>query len=399
MIWTKYGGWYDVCKKYGMRNGKWIALDGRDCNRSDYPELSPYFPVGVFTSTARTLAGAPAYATIAADDTNYLATGVAGTATLQASADGVTWTASSTWGASTSWASIIRAGTRWVIAGSGGDATAPYVQNVNATAANTVPKANWTATTGGTTTTLTQGLAYSPSLGRTVLCKNGSLATASGLFYLNDASTTWNACSGGSTMDRKGVCWTGQAFVTISNASDSNIIQTSSDGMTFSDAYINQKGNAVSITSDGNGTVVVYVTAAGLSNSKGYGFIVSKDHGSTWCFVDAITSDLYYPVPVIWYVNGKFIAAGTGVTLMSSDGLTWINEPVAMRGKLFVTMGIGGQAYKNGVYCFVEAGNTAAITAVESNAKFHLPMNNNLIYSGVGMYVIPSVKMFIKARS
>jgi len=23
---TKYGGWYDVCKKYGMRNGKWIAL-------------------------------------------------------------------------------------------------------------------------------------------------------------------------------------------------------------------------------------------------------------------------------------------------------------------------------------------------------------------------------------
>lgn len=23
---SKYGGWYDVCRKYGMRNGKWIAL-------------------------------------------------------------------------------------------------------------------------------------------------------------------------------------------------------------------------------------------------------------------------------------------------------------------------------------------------------------------------------------
>jgi multiple sugar transport system substrate-binding protein len=23
---NKHGGWYDVCKKYGMHSGKWIAL-------------------------------------------------------------------------------------------------------------------------------------------------------------------------------------------------------------------------------------------------------------------------------------------------------------------------------------------------------------------------------------
>src|SRR5215813_3781947 len=23
---AKYGGWYDVCKKFGMRNGKWISI-------------------------------------------------------------------------------------------------------------------------------------------------------------------------------------------------------------------------------------------------------------------------------------------------------------------------------------------------------------------------------------
>lgn len=384
-------------------NGKYIALDGRDCNRSDYPELATYFPAGVFTSTARTLAGAPANAVIAADGTNFLASAAAGVSALQFSATGTSWANSGGWTAATAFNSLIYAGARFIAAPSAGE-TQPHVTS------NTVDpslKSNWTATTGGTTTTLTQGLAYSPSLGKTVLCKEGSLATSSALFYLNDGATAWSACSGGSTATRYGVCWSGQKFIALT--SSTGFLQTSSDGATFADLYISnvttaQIPTSSSIASDGNGTVVIAI-------GDGYQsyVTVSKDHGTTWREMllpvePALFGVGFKPVGSVSYVNGKFImplTIGSSTwayqVAVSADGLNWFIEPMGTRGIPAVTF--GAIAYKSGTYCAIKT-TAAALTSVENSSKFRLPKYINASLSPTAnMTFADSTPRYIKARS
>jgi hypothetical protein len=398
-----------------VTDGKWIALDGRDCNRSDFPDLAPYFPAGVFTSTARTLARAPAAAVITVGThtggTAFVAGGLAGVQPLQASDDGVSWVdPSSTWAASTQWNSVIWANNRLVMAGSGGDAATPYVSVIGAaiSAATLIGKGggNTVATTGGTTTTLTQGLAYSPTLGRTVLCVNGSLATASGLFYLNDGATAWNACSGGSTADRKAVVWTGQKFIAASST-PANLIQISSDGGTFSDQYVPGLPNTIlGMASDGNGTVVIIA-----NNSTTFLAIwVSSDHGATWAryappleFPISMTNgaSLAPTVVRVFFANDKFfITSGNAALppLLSRDGKAWFVEPLHGRG--MATIGISDIAYKGSTYCAIHTG-TSALTSVENNAKFRLPSSPSA-GPGNSASISPSpylTQQFIKARN
>ena len=365
-----------------VTNGKYIALDGRDCIRSQFPEIQSMFPAGVFTSTARTLAKAPSAASICSNGTYFVASGDTSGAGygIQHSTDGASWTFKDTAiGAANSVNSLIYAGSRFILAA--GTAGQPGV------AAD--PTGVWTITTGGTTTTLTQGLAYGSTAnagaGRTVLCKDGALATASGLFYMNDGATAWNACSGGSTRTRLGVCWTGQKFITLCSDADSQI-QTSTDGATWADGTIPQPlGGSFypnKIVSDGNGTVVISV----YNGAAAVWFVVSKDHGSTWRNINApaeaqisfrtgLTGVYSYSLA---YLNGKFFGmnAGLGYSIISADGISWQVEPFEMgRG---ATCKSGAMAYKAGTYCGIDSGTTAAGTFTEDMSKFRLAQSRGM---------------------
>ena len=400
-----------------MTQGQWIALDGRDCIRSQYPEIQSMFPAGVFTSTARALAATSNAPTIVADNTNFLTPGAAGTSALQASPTGGVgsdWVQSATWGASTAVKSIVVAGTRYVIAGTAGDMSAPYVYATGNTAANTVAKANWTATTGGASTTLTQGLAYGSTAnagaGRTVLCINGSQATATGLFYMNDAATAWNACSGGSTQTRQTICWSGQKFFVFMTTG--TLYQVSSDGATFADAYLPVSAlqasfAPLSCASDGNGTIVLLTQfAEGAATSLVFGALVSKDHGATWRTVQFPEYN-HRQIAVLYFVkyaNGKFFAGyggATGTVFVSSDGLNWFSEPIT--GGRGILIGMYDIAYKAGVYCGNGYNATDALTATEDMSKFRIPkFTINHCNQSNGEYVLPStatIPVYMKARS
>lgn len=394
-----------------LTKGKWIALDGRDCNRSDYPELSPYFPAGVFTSTVRTLNTTPYAATICADSVNFLANGDNSGIPFQASPDGITWTPASGWAPGDVPCCLAKIGSRFVITGIGTDLGIPWVINTGVSAATLAAKANWTQCTGGVAFTgaLSPAVAYSPSLGRTVFCKGSSLATASALFYMNDSGggITITACSGGSTTTRQGVCWTGQKFIVLTTVSvGNNIIQVSSDGATFSDQYLpGVFASSYSIASNGNGTVVIAVVER-VEGSVAYfdGFLVSKDHGATWRRVPYASAGTFYgSILSVQYVNGKFIGLtqptfGQG-SLISNDGLNWLFEPTGSRG--IGNIHAAAVEYKEGTYAFITSATTTAYTSTEDMSKFRLsavvPETGaaTLAFSA-GLAMLPT---YMKARS
>ena len=383
-------------------NSKYICIDGSDRNRSDWPELgtTARFPVGVFTSTSRTLAANPSDATIVADATNFLVPGVAGTDALQASADAVTWvTTTGGWAASSAFPSMIVAGPRFIIAPSAGESQ-PYFIAIGGTAANLVVKANWTVTTGGTVTASERGLSYDPATGITVLIKTTPLTTANGVFALsNNADTSWAAAGGGSTMNRQAIAFSGTKHIIVAYT-QSNLYQTTTDGVTVTDAYFPFTFIADDIVSDGAGTVVVAahtITNGAFSSTNG--FIVTKDHGATWKIIDSERSGLFGTTPYLSFANGKFIAtnsSGSSEHVVSSDGLTWFNEPISKRGKV-ISSDSRRLAYKSGVYCGVHTSG-GALTAVEDMNKFKMPSAVAVSISAVGMFLGFPGNYYMKAR-
>ena len=395
-----------------ITNGQWIALDGRDCIRSQYPELSPYFPAGVFTSTARTLSQVPNVPVSCADSTNFYAVGLAssGNGNFQASADGITWTSGSSIGFGSTYtiSSMIIAGSRIVAAGAGFVAA---VANINQAAATVVGTGAWTtAASGGGVTTLTQGLAYGSTAnagaGRTVMCIGGALATASGLLYMNDGATSWTSASGGSTQDRTMVINTGQRFLAFSNSP--TVYQSSNDGATWADNVLPFRAasaSVVSAASDGAGTVVLYLIIQDESvNSHFVGFLVSKDHGVTWGRVVPGFGALNTGGngSYLNFINGKFFlnTVDGGGVLVSVDGKSWQYEPIAYRASGTSALAIATYAYKNGVYCGIRATTTSALTATEDMSKFRLSSVVPMQTSPAGL-TSPSQMMnsYIKARS
>lgn len=349
---------------------RWMALDGGDRLKSDMSTVvAARFPVGVMTSTARTLNATPVVAMIAADGTNFLAPGATGTSPLQASPDATTWSTSATWGASTSACSIIVAGSRFILAGTGGDLSAPYVANTGQTAANIVNKANWTVTTGGFSTSLGQCLAYSSSLALTVGVPS---AAGTSVYTLPDGGTAWTGRTV-SSQTKTAICWTGSKFV-IRTAT--NLIHTSSDGVTWADSYIPfYVSSSGGIASDGAGTVVMPV-----SNSAAVFFLVSKDHGSTWRRVIPPiesyigSSGIFAQVTLnnnVQYINGKFVAFGN-TCLWSADGISWFLEDPTQRGAN-VSTALLAMAYQGGTYCGINATNTSALSATENTGKVRMP--------------------------
>ena len=361
---------------------KWMTMGGQELERAKYPELSKLFPVGTFTSTARTLAGAPSSSVIIADNTNFIAASSTATgAPMQTSADGITWNSPAAgWAASTTWGCMIVAGSRIVALPAAGE-TAAFVTATNQTAVATTLKSNWTATTGCGSSAVTQGLAYSPQLGLTVAIRGSTDALA---YTLSDGSTAWTARTTPSSA-KTAICWTGTRFiiteVTVLNQALPIIVST--DGINWSREYlpfVGGTGHSPSIVSDGNGTVVCsgYINTGVGGGNTGATF-TSKDGGATWVSVfgaaDAYALNIYMS-----YVNGLFIGAygyttvaSTGIST-STDGLNWFNEPSSARAGL--TMDATYYAYKSGVYCGIIASITSALTATLGTTKFRLPASN-----------------------
>lgn len=356
--------------------GRWMLLDGRDLNRAtvDY-DFSRSFPAGVSTSTSRTLNANPNTNTIVADGTNFLAPGTAGTSALQASADASSWSTSATWGASTDPTCIIVAGTRYIMSGTAGDLSAPYVSNTGQTAANQVAKSNWTATTSGATSALVKALAYSPSLGKTVLCPSGAGTT---FYYLADGATAWTNNAASTSANKGAVVWTGRYFLSFTLSS--NLIQRNPTGSgVWVDSYLpfsRVLGSFVTAASDGAGTVVAFSNSSPVN--LGFGstgtVIVSKDDGDSWRIVSLPQEfSTLTNACQISYANGKFIISNT-VTLnfvFSVDGLNWQVEPLGVRGIAPTNAAV--VAYKSGVYAGLITGSTSAFSSTEDTSKFRLP--------------------------
>lgn len=381
---------------------KWLGMNGQDVSTGAWPELAAQWPCGVFTSTARTLAAGPAGSAIAADSTNFLLPGAIGTSPLQASPTGAsgTWSTAATWGAGSSVTSLIKAGSRFIAAGPGGDFlnSGPYFAAIDQTAANIVAKSNWTAATNSQSVASEQCLAYSSSLGRAVMARDTSLSTAAGLFYINDASTTLVACSGGSTMTRGCITWSGKNFVAMGIG---NLYQLSSDGQTFTDAFLPTVSPVItSVASDENGTVVALGQITNI-NGTFYGALVSTDHGVTW-EVSRLPAELAPGSNALFkvqYLNGRFFILTTyDVVMVSKDGKFWAIEPIPQRG--IPGIHVYALAYKAGVFCGIASSVTSALTAVEDPSKFRVPRQIASYGSAAG-YIgsnqfLPS---YIRARS
>ncbi|WP_409482637.1 hypothetical protein [Noviherbaspirillum sp. ST 5-3] len=369
-----------------ISDAKWLRCDGSDKNRADYPDLSALFPANVFTATARTLAATPNNKqAIAADSTYFVAGAASGTTAMQYSTDGATWSQTSlVTPASTVVNSLIYAGSRF-IAGVSGSAQ-PLV------AAN--PASTWTVTTGGTTTTLSQGLAYASSLAQTLLIPD---AAGTSVYTLADGATAWTAQTVPSTT-KYGGCWTGQKYIVLSSLG----LLASSDGVTWALTYptsIQQSSFATSsIASDGNGTVVIFYSSG--ASAKGSAILVSSDHGATWTQILTPAEFLALSgVLAVTYINGKFFITCQNEFILVSDstGLKWSAEPLGMRG--IAKLPVRSIAYKAGVYLALQnGGNTSALSATENTAKFRLPASQLREYASSSPVMSLSGQEYIKAK-
>jgi len=355
--------------------GEFMRLDGRDVLRSAVSSAflgasNANFPAGVFTSTARTLPQAPSTLALCAGPSHFIAAGRnLANGELVYSADGVSWTALSlttAWTAGTvSASSIIYAGDRYIAAGTG--LAKPAVCSGDPTS-----QANWSATTNGFTTNLSQGLVYCASLGIAVGIQNGS---GTAIKTLADGASAWVDRSHATARDKFCVSFTGQKIIVLVN--NSPVYLSSSDGATWVEQQLPYRVNAPSIASDGNGTVVVVMAGDIDYVTK---LLVSNDHAATWNEVtvpfDAYRSSSYSlpasaPLMSAQYINGRFvIPASNGSVLFSATGRTWQVEPVNRRGAL--SAGCSVMAYKSGIYVGIGM-TTSALSASEDTTKFRLP--------------------------
>lgn len=370
-------------------NGQFMRLDGRLIDRGPLPELSALLPYGKFTYTTRTNFAAPNSPDIVNDDTLFLMPGAAGTQPLQATPDGggTAWTsAAASWTAGTAVVSLIynnaltAGNSRFIIAGSGGDLTVPYVTNAAYLAAKTVANVTtkatyWTATTAGTTTALPQAFAYAPSavsalVGRTVYISDASSNT---IYTLDDGATAWVArTTPNAACVRSSVCWTGQRFIVLAGGLvGTNRLQVSTDGITWADEYhyecsFNNTSNAYYLASNGNGTVVFLANTG--STYMGQTMYTSTDHGVTWA---------QYSLPIgmsnvgttynagvvsinrVEFIKDRFIVYSGTKAAMSKDGKNW--QVIIMNGA------VTNLAWKAGIW----AGS--GCTLVEDASKIQLP--------------------------
>lgn len=384
-----------------VTGGDWLLMDGRKLARADvHADFEAMFPLGWFTATALTLSAANSNLAGAVDNTNFLLNRSSGTSPLQASADGTTWSTSATWGASSGIYNLIKAGSRFVAIGNGGDFTAAcYVANIDQTAANIVAKSNWTATTGGpvANTLGYNSCCYCPSLGITVGIKGGSASTD--IFTLADGSTTWSTQTAASSQTKVGVVFTGTDILVFNDSAttDPIVLQKSTNGTSWNDTSFPYKiGATASFASDENGTVVI-VSSTSSNSSHGLGsLIVSKDHGDTWRIINVSEFTISILQRVKW-LGDRFVLMHAGSNnksyVMSFDGIKWFFAP-----GFTVVSTFSNSLKKGSAFLFTATSGTLAFTATEDSDYFKLPLDarvtassSSSVYGSVTQRYIKSV--------
>ena len=230
--------------------------------------------------TQRTVGGA-AINSVAYGASVYVAVG--NTGAVYSSPDGVTWTSRSA--GSGNFLSIIYANSLFVAVGGSVCYTSP-------------DGIIWTSRTIG-----------SVVFNRVIYANSLFVAVgASGQIYTSPDGATWTQRTSQVGNQLNTVIWTGTQFVAVGAT---GACVTSPDGITWTRRPIGSTGTFTGLAN--NGSTVVAIT-----NTNGA--YCSTNDGLTWDF---------YPTPYgsnmlsVEYLGGKFVMAGTGQILTSTDGKSW----------------------------------------------------------------------------
>ena len=334
----------------GLPADKWIPCDGRSVSRADWPRLSPTFPTGTFTGTARTLVETAPNNSITASPTYFVATGSsAGPNSLQYSTDGATWVKTSVSHASGATSGVLWAGSRFIA--TFGGAVRPHVTSGDN------PGSTWIATTGGPESynPTGYGMAYSPELGRTVAIN------ATQAFTLDDGGTVWTTRSPTGLTGASSICWTGSRFL-IAKGFGENLF-SSADGITWSSTSFALVTPNTQLVSNGAGVVVAPYSV----ETAGKRVQVSTDHGATWTVVP-LPGAVFTAGITLSCSGGMFFVSGTGLGFfVSQDGLNWQQETTPMQSANY------GQFAKKGSAIVQIANTTTAYSFTESATDFRAP--------------------------
>lgn len=359
----------------GLPADKWIPCDGRSVSRATWPALSATHPIGTFTGTARTLVETAPNSSITASPTYFVATGSsAGTNSLQYSTDGATWVKTSVSHASGATSDVLWAGSRF-IATFGGQVRPHVTSGGN-------PGSTWTATTGGPDSynATGYGMAYSPTLGRTVAIN------ATQAFTLDGGATAWTTRITSGLANAGSVCWTGSRFL-ISKSSGENLF-SSADGITWSSTSFSLLTPSTRLVSNGAGVVVALYQDGNIVKRAQ----VSTDHGATWTAA-TLPGSVFTDSTTLSYSGGMFFVSGTGLGIfVSQDGLNWQQETTPMQSA------VSSKFAKKGSAIVQIADTTTAYSFTESSTDFRAPVLQNwaLVSGAEAATAIPLAPYYIK---
>ncbi|CAN7491716.1 hypothetical protein LJR074_003375 [Acidovorax sp. LjRoot74] len=374
---SQFGGGMPLgstAKGYGLTEPQWVRADGRALTRAGYPRLSTKFPFGRLTGTIRTLGSTPSSYSVAASPTYFVTPLAAGNPGMQYSTDGATWSSASLSTPSASVACVIWAGARFCAVNT--TTTQPFVT----TGDN--PNSTWTSTSGGINSVpagLLNLLAYGSTPAR-IVSIGGSSGTS--VYTLDNGATAWTNRTGLTSLNRRGVCWSGQKFFIV--CENAAVVSSSTDGITWAESQIPEAIAASSgdIASNGSGVIVMTGAASGLW--------VSSDHGVTWCAVGipGVASSTAWKVT---YSGDRFFIPTAAGVAMSMDGKEWFVESQSLQARALNS----GFAKKGSAIVQIQASATA-YSFTESATDFCVPMLQS--YSpAVSGNPIASEPVFIKA--
>ena len=335
----------------GLPADKWIPCNGRSVSRATWPALSATHPIGTFTGTTRTLVETAPNQSVTASPTYFVATGSSGgTNSLQYSTDGATWVKTSVSHASGATSEVLWAGSRFIA--TFGSAVRPHVTSGDN------PGSAWIATTGGPNSynPTGYGLAYSPTLGRTVAIN------ATQAFTLDDGATVWTTRSTSGLANASSVCWTGSRFL-IAKSIGANLF-SSADGITWSSTSFALMVASTQLVSNGAGVVVALYQDGNAAKRVQ----VSTDHGATWMVVP-LPGAVFTDNTTLSCSGGMFFVSCTGLGIfVSQDGLSWQQETTPMQSATY------SKFAKKGSAIVQVANTTTAYSFTESSTDFRAPV-------------------------
>ena len=287
---------------------------------------------GIFTSptgsvwTSRASGTANSLRAIAANGSQLVAVGAAGTVLTSTNA-GATWTAQSS-GTKASLSAIVWSGTQYVAVGESG------ITGVILTSPNGI---TWTQRYSSASELNFQSVAWSG----TEFVAVGWTEAGGGIALSSPNGIAWTASASGTIgSELAGVTWTGTEFVAVGDATGPNgaaIVLTSKNGSTWTTSYANTSSNSF--------TGVVWSPQKKLFVAVGIqGIIYTSPDAVTWT---ARTSKTSFDLKAVAWSGTEFAAIGSANTVVTSpDGVTWTAQNgVPGSGEMLQFVSTGSSAY------------------------------------------------------